>query len=400
VNFYRTPKKDFAPRFGFAWRPFGNDKTSIRGGIGIYYSIPEWNTVVDFNLNPPGFNEGTYESTPANPLTLENPFPGNPLAPGPATLFAVDPHKYREALTNQWGLSVERNVGWNTVAEVSYFGQKSTGLMGNEGINQPIPGPGDPQTRRQFPDFGSIYEFAPIGFETYEGLSGRVEKRFNGGLFFLGDYTWSHAIDTGPSPIFGDSYSGGFQNANDLSAEKASSAQDLRHVFHLSGGYTFPSGFQNSALRAVLGNWQSLAILTLQSGPPFSVFVPGDPAGLAGEGTLRADRLASGHLSNPTIAEWFDTSAFTAPPPYTFGNSGRDILRAPGRRNLDFSLIKNIPVPKISDAFRVQFRAEFFNITNHPPLNLPGNTLGQSNFGVITSAGDAREIQFALKFLF
>ncbi len=330
VNFYRTPQKDFAPRLGFAWRPFGNDKTSIRGGVGIYYSIPEWNTVVDFNLNPPGFNLGTFVSTPGNPLTLENPFPGNPLAPGPATLFVVDPHKYREAFTNQWGLSVERNVGWNTVLEVGYFGQKSTGVMGDEGINQPVPGPGDPQTRRRFPNFGNIYEFAPIGFNNYEGLSVRAEKRFSGGFFFLTDYTWSHTIDSGPSPIFGDSYSGGFQNANNLGADKGNSAQDLRHVFHFSGGYTFPSSFQNGVLRAVLGNWQSLAILTLLSGPPFSVFVPGDPAGLAGDGTLRADRVASGHLSNPTIAEWFDTSAFVAPPPFTFGNSGRDILRLQG----------------------------------------------------------------------
>jgi hypothetical protein len=132
------------------------------------------------------------------------------------------------------------------------------------------------------------------------------------------------------------------------------------------------------------------------------LFVPGDPAGLGGSGTLRPNRIGNGNLpsSQSTVARWFDTSAFVDPAPYTFGNSGRNVLIGPGLFNFDLSLFKNF---RITESKRVQVRAEFFDVFNHPRFTIPGQTMDTSTLGVISSANsgaDGRIVQFALKFYF
>jgi hypothetical protein len=273
-------------------------------------------------------------------------------------------------------------------------------------INQPTPGTGNAQLRRRFPQYASINYWTPIGFSTYNSLQLKAEQRFAYGLTFLASYTYAKAIDLTGSPIFGDSVAGGPQQKGNIFENKGLAGFDIRHRFVLSYNYELPMGkgkrFLNTSNRAMdllIANWQLNGITTAQTGSPFSVFVPGDPNGTAGNGSLRADRVGDGRLSGPgqTISRWFDTSAFRAPAPFQFGNSGRDILTGPGTTNFDASLFKNIP---IRESMRMQFRLEAFNVFNHAQFLLPGQTIGTPTFGVITSARRARELQLALKFYF
>jgi hypothetical protein len=221
----------------------------------------------------------------------------------------------------------------------------------------------------------------------------------------LASYTYGKAIDLTGSPIFGDTVAGGPQRKDDIFENKGLAGFDIRHRLVLSYGYEFPVGRGkrflgnvNPIVDAFLGSWQLNGITTAETGSPFSVFVAGDPNSTGG-GTLRANRLADGRLpsSQQTVQRWFDTSAFQAPVLFQFGNSGRDILIGPGLVNFDASLFKNF---NFTEAKRLQFRAEVFNLFNHPQFLLPGQTIGTASFGVITSARASREMQLALKLYF
>jgi Carboxypeptidase regulatory-like domain/TonB-dependent Receptor Plug Domain len=404
TRLYRFDDNNFAPRLSFAYRPLGSNHTVIRGGAGVFYSVPEFNTFVDFNLNPPLFTYNTFQATTTAPLTFANPFPLTGLLPsGAPTIYSVDRNAYRDGFTLLWSLSVQRQLASDLSLELSYVGSKTTGLLGDLLPNQPNPGPGNAQVRRRWPQYGNVSFWTPNAFSTYHSLEVKAERRFSHGLFFLGSYTFSKAIDLTQSPIFGDGQAGGFQSKYNIFADKGPASFDLRQRFSLSYGYELPFGHGkrfganlDRVSEFLVGGWQINGITAAQSGSPFSLAVPGDPAGIAGNGTLRPNRLSDGRLdsSQRTLSRYFDTSAFVAPPPYTFGNSGRDILTGPGLVNFDFSVFKNVA---IHERTRLQFRVESFNLFNTTRFNNPGRTLNTPSYGVITSAGKARELQFALK---
>jgi hypothetical protein len=169
--------------------------------------------------------------------------------------------------------------------------------------------------------------------------------------------------------------------------------------------YTLPFGPGRKYLTGggvggkIVGGWQLSGIGTFQSGEVFGVALSGDSANIGGPGFVRPNRLRNGMLpsSQRTLSHWFDTAAFVAPPPYTFGNAGRDILRGHNFADVDAGLMKHT---KISETTELEFRAEFFNLPNRVNYSLPGHSVGTSTFGVIGGAGDPRIIQFALKFVF
>jgi hypothetical protein len=159
--------------------------------------------------------------------------------------------------------------------------------------------------------------------------------------------------------------------------------------------------FNNAIANNVIGGWEMNAIITLQTGLPYT---PTLNSSVSNAGGSRPDRLKSGDLDNPTIDRWFDTSfstsdaAWGVPEQFTFGNAGRDILRGPGRVNFDYSLFKNFP---INEKFRMQFRAEFFNLFNTPQFSLPAASIGSPSAGVISGiVGNPRQIQFGLRLSF
>jgi hypothetical protein len=404
VPLWNLDKTDIAPRFSFAYRPFDNDRTVLRGGIGLFYSTPELNLVTDANLNPPFGVTNSFEAIPGSPLSFENPYPTSTQLPQGAPTIYADAPNLKNARTVLWNLDVQHSLK-NVLVDIGYTGSKSTNVALDEMPNQPTPGPGNPQTRRLLPQYGTVEYFGPAGFSNYNGLAVKVEKRLSSGLFLLGSYTYSKAIDQNDAPIFGDSYAGGEQNKNDLLAERGTASFSFKHVFSFSYGYELPfgRGRQFAAHLSRLGDffisgWQTNGIVSWYSGPPFSVFVGGDPAGIDGDGTLRPDRIANGNLpsSQRRLSQWFDTNAFVAPPPYTFGSAGRDILIGPGTFDIDASLFKSWSVERLN----VELRGEAFNATNHPNFGIPGQTLATPTYGVITSAGSPRLLQIAAKVRF
>ena len=278
-------------------------------------------------------------------------------AAGAATVYAVDYNGYRNGLSQLWSLSAERKIASNIMVEVGYTGGRTDGMLINS----------------------------------------------------LASYTWSKALDIQQSGIFGDSQSGGPQNKIDLRADYGLAPMDYRQRFVVSYGYELPFGKGkhylsnlNAVENAFLGGWQVNGVTTAMSGAPFTLTVPGDPAGIGGTGTLRPNRLGNGNLpsSQRTVARWFDTSAFVNPAPYSFGSSGRNVLISPGLLNFDFSLFKAF---RIGESKRLELRGEFFNLFNHPQLGIPGQSMGTSSLGVISSANGgnpARIGQVALKFYF
>ncbi len=235
-----------------------------------------------------------------------------------------------------------------------------------------------------------------VGNSSYNGLQASASKRFHHGLTILANYTWSKSIDEGSND--GSAPSNPFNIRND----RAVSDFDVAHRFIASFVWQLPgAGIHNAFARGVAGGWELNGIVTLQSGLPFSVTsgvdnsqsgVNADRANLVGDPYLNGSRPEA-----QVLHEYFNTAAFTLNPVGTFGNAGRNILFGPGMENIDFGLLKNFAV---RERYKVQFRAEAFNLFNHPNFNNPAASFSSSNFGIITSAGAPRVIQLALKAMF
>lgn len=392
----------FAPRFGFAFRPFADGTTVIRAAYGVFQGQPTLNPLNNAALTPPPYLlRQTVTSGSTTPSLTFGVFPGtsaSSLLPMNPSFFTLNPNSYRNGYVQQWNFGIERELPLAIALKTSYVGSKGTHLdMRSEGNPAWPPGPGAVQTRRLYPRFGSITNSTSNGFSTYHALQVSAERRFSRGFEFLAGYTYSKSLDL-------VSEWGGLSNENFLpqnpfnwSQDKGRSSTDLRQRFTLSAIYQTPRVSTNSLLNGVIGNWQLSGLLTLQTGFPFTVLVPGDIPNI-GQSTAseRANLSGNPRVSSPSPDRWFNTAAFSLPAAYTFGNAGRNILDGPGLRSLDFSLMKLIP---ITEGQRLQFRAEFFNFPNHPNYGLPNASVGNTAIGTIRSA-DARVIQFGLKYLF
>jgi Carboxypeptidase regulatory-like domain/TonB dependent receptor len=401
---------NFAPRFGFAWDVFGNGKTSFRGGYGLFYSQIRQQAHNQISTNQPFSIKLTINDLPEG---LDNPYAstGNPFpfqvpsgdaASGyrfikPVQLTMWDPD-FRNAIVQQWNLSAQQELFSSYVITAAYVGSKGNHLFMQQEINPARPGAGAINARRIYaPDFASIVSQTSVGNSTYHSMQLSVNKRFTGGFTLLASHTWSKLLDNASSD--------GDQPANpyNLRAEKSLSNLDVAHRFVASFVYDLPR-FKNTypLLRYVFGGWQTNGIISLQSGRPFSV-VSGRDNSQSGVNQDRADlvgepKLDTGRSHQELIDEYFNTAAFTQNPRGTFGTSGRNILRGPGFASVDFGLGKEIPM--LREGHKLQFRAEFFNLFNRVNFNNPNNNLSSAQFGRITTSGDPRVIQFALKYVF
>jgi hypothetical protein len=308
-----------------------------------------------------------------------------------------------------WNLSVQRQLGKNRSFEVSYVGSKGTKLLTARDINQPRPSPApfNPRPVLQFDDINLIESRAN---SIYNSLQTTFQQRLDSGLSVLASYTWSKSIDNA-SNFFSSAGDPNFpQDSLNTDAERGRSNFDLRHRLSIGYSYDLPVGKgravlgDNGWITQVLSGWQTMGIISLQTGRPFTVaLLPEIDNSNTGRSTLgfgandRPNVVGSPKLSNPTPERWFDTSSFAFPPFGSFGNAGRNILEGPGYQNVNASLLKNTLV---TERLNLQFRAEFFNLFNHPNLNLPDNFLGSPTFGQILSAGSPRHIQFGVKLLF
>ncbi|HZT72466.1 MAG TPA: TonB-dependent receptor [Terriglobales bacterium] len=381
---YGTNAKQFGPRAGFTWDPTGQGKTVVRGGYGIYYDQPVLNSVTGLTGNPPFALPLLNAASKTKTITLDQPLAGVSAASiSPAN---IDPN-FKDDYVQDWNLNIEHQLTPTLGVTVGYIGNKGTDLRLSINQNE-----GNP-----FPQYARISEIISGGNSTYNALWVSAKKHLGSGLEFDANYTWSHAID------YNSLNSEGIvvQDSANFRNDKGSSDFDARHHFTFSGVYSLPFQ-QNLAVK----DWQVAGILTLQSGNPFTVFVPGFNPHTGTSGLTRANLVGSPVLSDPTPTEWFDVTAFADPGVAAggLGDLGRNSLVGPGFANLDFSLARRF---RVGERLTTEFRADAFDLLNHANFGQPNTTLGSSTFGEIRStrfppgdSGSSRQIQLGLKFLF
>lgn len=400
-NITRPTNRAFAPRLGFALRPFSDNRTVVRAAFGIFWAQSASNPVGNASSTPPPFflrqTDISGTTTPELRFGQFNISSGASLIPTIPTFFTLDPADYRNGYASQWNFGVEHQVLRDLGLKASYVGSRGNHMeMRYEGNPAP-PGPGAAQSRRMFPRIGSITMTSPAGFSSYHSLQLTAEKRFSRGLQFLAGYTWAKSLDSASS--WGGFGSENFlpQNPRRWDLEKARSAHDLRHRFTLSYLYKMPFRFQNRLLNYTLGGWENSGIVSLQTGFPFTVMVGGDIPNIGASGSnTRANVVGDWRVNNPNIDAWFNRAAFAQPAAFTFGDTGRNILNGPGNRSFDMTLNKAI---RFTEQQTLQLRIEFFNTFNHPNYGLPNAVVGNVAMGTIRSA-DNREMQIGLKYIF
>lgn len=393
---------DLAPRFGFAYRPFGNNRTVIRGGYGIFFGTQLMANVMNYmNAVFPYVTTQVNNRNATNPqyLTLANSFPVAPSMTGNLSTLAVsgwELHAPTPTLQS-WNFTVEHEIGMQAAVEVSYTGSKGTHLNRVYNINQPF------RSAATYPTFPVPYagwstiQYIGFGFDSsYNAASITLRRRFARNFFYRLSYTYSKSIDNasqmGVTNNISAAGTGGIQDVRNFSLERGRSDFDTPHSFTMTFSWQTP--FKRNA---VLKGWQLAGTGILRSGQPFTPMVNNVNFNL-GE-AVRPNRIAKGTVSNPSPDNWFDVSAFPVVPSgsYSFGTSGRDILDGPGMIQVNLSLIRNF---RLGEKSNLQVRCETFNALNHANFNDPVNMVNMPNAGTITSAMDPRLVQFGLRFSF
>jgi len=400
----RPTNRAFAPRVGLAWRPFGGNRTVIRTAYGIFWGVPQGFVLLNSASTPPPFYlRSEFVSGSTTPELRFGEFPGvsaDNFVPRIPSFFTHDPRGFTNGYVQQWNFGIDRQITPDMAVTVSYVGNKGTHLERRHQGNAALPpGPGAIQARRRFPGLGGITQQESSSYSTYHSLQVSAERKMSKGLLFLAGYTWSKSLDdTSTWSGLGGQESQFAQDPSRLFLEKGRSGFDLRHRFTLSYVYELPFRFSSKAVSLVLGGWQQSGIVTFQTGFPLTATVPGDLPN-AGTGNVRANLNGPGNLppSERHIDRWFNTAAFSPPPQFTFGTSGRNVIDGPGVRGYTGSIMKMFSV---TERHRLQFRAEFSNAFNHPNFGLPNASVGSPAFGTIRSGGGGREAQLGLKYLF
>ncbi len=404
-------RKDFGPRVGFALQAF--DTTVVRGGFGLFYNASGSESItmrlarnIPFGLtssvSPGDIRPGTTVSQgfPAAPvLNLAN-------ADTPSGAQNAVAPSFRPSYAEQFNLGVEQEiVPIDMVVKIFGVGNLGRRLYNPINANQAIPGPTALNTRRPLyginPTLSDVNYAASTGLAEYYALQVTVDKHLRQGVNALAGYTWSHSIDDVPLDFGGGDAGPSPQDPRFPKADRSNSIIDQRQRFTLSYLWVLPIGKGQRFLdrggpaNFLLGGWQTNGIFFSQTGLYFSP-VLGTSTTNTGTGS-RPNQ--NGPVVYPhTLLNWFSTSAYSTPAPYTYGNAGRNSLIGPGRTNLDLSLMKTFPV---HDAMVLQLRLEAFNLFNHPQFNYPNQTVGSGQVGQITSiVGTPRNLQAALRFEF
>jgi hypothetical protein len=413
----RTRPLRFSPRLGLAWTIPHSGETVVRAGYGIYTNQAAYSVLQNLAENIPFFLNKTVSNTAATcgsaPCTINNILSFNPN--GAIGANAVN-HTFAVEYNEVWNLTLQRPVTRTTSVELEYVGSRTVHADSSTAENLPqipaAPTTASVQSRRPYPNLNSFTTIRWDGWASYNSLTVKATRHFTRGLSFDGSYTWSHSIDDASDAGTTNAEYNLPQNiyANNLALEKADSSFDHRHRVTANVVYDLPFARKSSGwLHRTAGGWRASGNFTVQSGAPFTINL-GTAAGMdvGNIGTVNGNNIERPNVTGDpnkgpkTTAQWFNKSAFTLPAgtvaaPYVFGNTPRNNVIGPGLTELDLSLQKE---GTLRENLRMQFRFDVFNVLNHPNLNLPGRIFGNSNFDVIQSAQDPRELQFAVKLMF
>ena len=409
--------KDFAPRLGIAWDPFGKGKTSVRAGYGIYYDAMLFG-VYEQNI----FNNIPFVQTVTIPNTrLENPAAGTPSISLAPKVIRGTPMPYLTPYTQQWSLGIQQEIGRNFVLDVSYVGTKGTHLLGIVDINE-VPvgaglaaglhtGAGTAFTSADTPKLNALRPYRGYNVintlesafdSNYHSLQVSLDKRLGAAGTFGLSYTWSHNLTDNQS----DRSNAPQNSYNWHNGEYGPASLDRRQIVTFNYVYELPF-FKNAkgAERFVLGGWQVSGTAQIGSGQPLTATTASvDPGGLGILGSSvagpRPDMICDPNKGAPhTITQWFNTACFADVPAGVVrpGNAGRGTILGPGFQNWNISLFKNF---NFTERWKFQLRGESFNFVNHPNPNAPTVGITSSLYGKITGFHDPRIIQLGAKLYF
>ena len=410
---------NFGPRFGVSYAV--TDKTVLRGGYGIYYTVFERIGSEDqLSLNPPFLINKTQASTTQSVITPEVGFPSNFLDPSTIDfnnlqafhIRALNPAA-KEPMVQQWSGGFQRQIGADWQAEADYVGTKSNHLDVIYDYNQPIISGGVSTQVQPYPNFGQVEYTTPIGYGNYNGLQASLTRQMKKGISLRAAYTYSRSLDNTPEEL--ESSSGDPPNGRNYNGWYGPSDFDVPHRVSVSYVYEPPFGrgkamFNAGALSWILGNWQTSGVYTFYSGHPFqakwgSESSQLDPYGFA---TAVPNTVGKVHYLKSQSCWFFMsrnsacsspgttvTDPFADPGKFVVGNTSRNTLRGPNTNVFDAALVKHIP---IHEEWNVEARWEVFNVANHALFGQPSGDASSGGVASITNlSGDPRVMQFALR---
>ena len=393
----RPDRDDWAPRIGLAWKPL--PKMVVRSGYGINYNLAQYgNFIQNLAFQPPFAITSTNTAAACQAmnitLTLAAGFPSCQTQ-AITNNYAVDKN-YKLGQVQLWNLDVQYELPGDTVMNIGYNGSKGTHL-------DLVEAPNSTPTGVRITAVQPFYFETSEGNSIYNGLSVRVRKRLRGGIAVNGVYTYSKSIDDASS-IGG----GGVvvaQNAFDLAAQRGLSSFDQRHKFTGTWIYELPFGngkkyLQTGRWSHILGGWLWSGDWTIATGFPLSPQIRGNLGEVNGgvNGALRPDVTGQPiQVASPSVQEWFNTAAFTAPPAGQFGNAGRNIIPGPGQDTWDMSISKTF---QIHETRSLEFRVTANNVFNHVQYTSVDTNLNTPAFGQVVTAGAMRRVTFTSRFRF
>jgi len=454
-------RNNFAPRFGFAWDTMGNAKLVVRGAFGIFYDLEDGALNLQFGGEPPfghivqitpgGYTGVGSINTIADPYNAfglkNNPFPtgGKPAGFGnPPISFAyvADPH-FRTPYSENINFGIQYQLNQNTMVEADYVSSLSRKSIVTADLNPPLPSVLKQQLANGFTNTdcarplsfcvnpttdpnalptvsGQLLANLSEGSSASHQFQLTVDRRFSRGFNVRGAYTLAKTTDNQSGFRYNNSV---FTDPLNFAFDRGLANFDITQRLVISGIWELPLDrpFRNghNIMRKIAEGWQLSGIASFQSGVPFTIYSQANSSGVS-TGYDRADLVGPTHIFDPrslhsfdpaTVSAnclgaaapnahfYFDPTAYncTGVAPLTFGNSGRNSVRGPGRNNFDLTIGRRF---KLAESRLVEFRAEFFNAFNHTNFMNPDNFGQDSTFGQITAARDPRIIQFVLKFYF
>jgi carboxypeptidase family protein len=401
-------RRDFGPRFGFAYDLTGSGRTIVRGGYGLFWNFTPGGTSSSKAQNPPFLQATTFTTSFGTNLVLSQGLPAPPgvdpnRAPAGTTRSAFDVN-FRDAHAHNFNLNVQRQFGANYMVEAAYSGSRTRDAALKTDLNQapPIVGVSDPNVNRPFariaPALRTVGTLSSTGIMDYNGLLLKFQRRFANRFSFLNSYTYGRAIDYNSD----NDGTVTLTNIFDREYDRSPAQYDVTQTFSSTWIYELPWAAQRA-----WGGWQVSGILYLRSGLPVNI-TQSQSMTSTGITNNRPNTICDPVSDNPTIDRWFNTSCFqqVGDTTGTFGNTPRNSVRGPGDFNIDMSVIKNTKIGRMD----TEVRLEAFNVLNHPQFAQPNGTLGNAAFGTISAmlaspscalcGTTERQVQLAVKVKF